>query len=418
MGDRTPPELDPPKDLTIPEPGSTTARGVLSRAVGVLLVNLHSLARTAAATGIDAGADRVAFQRALARALKTNPGLIASALRAPTIGALVRCLRSTRTDIGPGAAGILAELMGLIGLELARAGSLPEPLLLKRVPRRLLSLSGKIELTLPPGAPAVLFENGRVIVEAGLGSQRVELTLDAVPEGASATSAIQVNTPYHLIDGELVLALADNNPLAMMEAHPEKEGNALDLGGRSVDEWVSALRSALSLIDRYLPDLRREIDLYIHQIVPVGWYAERHLSASYQEAIGTIYMSLHPSPMTMVEAIIHEFSHNKLNALFEVDDVLENAWSPLYSSPVRPDPRPLHGVLLAVHAFLPVARLYERMLEAGDPRAQSASFLERFERIRAINSEGASVVLEHARPTRVGQGLIDEIRRWDAHYAR
>src|SRR6185503_20664745 len=97
------------------------------------------------------------------------------------------------------------------------------------------------------------------------------------------------------------------------------------------------------------------------------------LSASYQEAIGTIYMTLHPSLMTMTEALIHEFSHNKINALFEIDDVLENAWSPLYASPVRPDPRPLHGVLLAVHAFLPVARLYEALIQAREPAAQHAA---------------------------------------------
>ena len=38
------------------------------------------------------------------------------------------------------------------------------------------------------------------------------------------------------------------------------------------------------------------------QVVPVGFFPDRHLSASYREAIGTLYLSLHPSPMTMVEA--------------------------------------------------------------------------------------------------------------------
>src|SRR3954454_16108937 len=128
-------------------------------------------------------------------------------------------------------------------------------------------------------------------------------------------------------------------------------------------------------------------------MVPVGWHEQKHLSASYQEAIGTIYLSLHPSRMTLAEALIHEFSHNKLNALFEVDEVLENAWSPLYTSPVRPDPRPLHGVLLAVHAFLPVARLYEKMLEANHPLAQNEAFSRRFEQVCATNREAAEVVL-------------------------
>jgi HEXXH motif-containing protein len=203
----------------------------------------------------------------------------------------------------------------------------------------------------------------------------------------------------------------------MEEAHPDKGGNAIDLGGRAPDAWADALRTALDPIARHLPDLRREMDLFLHQIVPVGFDAVRHLSASYQEAIGTVYLSLHPSVMTLAEALIHEFSHNKINALFELDDVLENAYSPLYSSPVRPDPRPLHGVLLAVHAFLPVARLYERMIEAGDPLAQGAAFSARFAEIRAINREGAEVLLRHGRPTPVGQGIMEEIARWIERYS-
>jgi HEXXH motif-containing protein len=409
-------EIDPPRDLTIPEAGSTTARSILSRAIGGLLSDLAALPRAAAAaigTGIAAGSDLPAFQRAVGRALKASPGAVASAVRSPAIGALIRGLRPGRMEP---AEALLVEVMGLIGLELARASGFSEPLRLRWLPRRLISIQGRFEILLPENTSALVFANGRVSIERGPGDPAVGIDISAL-ERAENDLPIQVNRPYHVIDGDLVLALADNNPLAMAEAHPDKSGNAVDLGGRSPGAWVSALRDALALIERCLPDLRREIDLYIHQFIPVGWDEQRHLSASYQEAIGTIYLSLHPSPMTMVEAVIHEFSHNKLNALFELDEVLENAWSPLYSSPVRPDPRPLHGVLLAVHAFLPVARLYERMIELGDPRSKNAAFHKRFEQIRQVNSEGAATLLENARPTPVGRGLIDEIRRWDAYYA-
>jgi HEXXH motif-containing protein len=121
--------------------------------------------------------------------------------------------------------------------------------------------------------------------------------------------------------------------------------------------------------------------------------------------------------MTMTEAVIHEFSHNKLNAMLELDPLLDNAFSPLFSSPVRPDPRPLHGVLLAVHAFLPVADLYRRMIAADDPRARSSAFLERYAKIVRGNHEGASVLLENARPTSAGRALLDEIRRLDGCFA-
>jgi HEXXH motif-containing protein len=263
-------------------------------------------------------------------------------------------------------------------------------------------LPARLVIDLPEDARAITFAARSVVVHRASGDTPIDL---------DAESPL-----YHPIAGDLLLALADNNPLAMLEAHPDKEGNAIDLGGHPAEEWAATLRASLDLIGAHMPDLRGEIDLFVHQIVPVGWHEQRHLSASYQEAIGTIYMTLHPSLMTMTEAVIHEFSHNKINALFEVDDVLENAFSPLYTSPVRPDPRPLHGVLLAVHAFLPVARLYEAMIAAGHPLAAGPSFADRYARVRAINAEGAAVVLDNGRPTRAGAGVLDEIRRWDAHY--
>jgi HEXXH motif-containing protein len=70
-----------------------------------------------------------------------------------------------------------------------------------------------------------------------------------------------------------------------------------------------------------------------------------------------------------------------------------------------------------VHAFLPVARLYEKMIEAKHPLSQNTAFEDRFARIREINAEGAQVVLSNGRPTEVGAGLLEEIRRWSEHYA-
>jgi len=397
-------QLSSPRDLTLPEPGSTTARAVLSAAMRRLARDLRMVSARAPH---GARAEAAELARIVIATARENPGALMSALRRPTVSALIRCVRN---DAIPGRESILVALLAQLAFELALAGALRAPVRLRRVPERLLSMPKRLAVSLPPNTTAVLVENGRLTIEQA-GAEAVKIRL-AAPDEA------QIERPYHAIVGAIVLALADNNPLAMDEAHPGKSGNAIDLGGHDVAEWTSALGAAFGLIERYLPELRAEMDLYIQQIVPVGWDAEKHLSASYQEAIGTIYMSLHPDEMTLAEALIHEFSHNKLNALFEVDEVLENAWSPLCTSPVRPDPRPLHGVLLAVHAFLPVARLYEKMLMAKDPRAQSEAFLRRFAAIRDINREGAEIVLGNGKATTMGAGLLEEIQRWDTYYAR
>ncbi len=382
--------LAPPRDLTIPDDGSKTAYDVLSRAIGRALNEATTIvqARSRGAIGGDTGA-------------------LASAVRRPEIGVLVRALRGKK---GADAQAIAAELVASVCFEHARAHALPRPIRIARLPKRILSSAARVAIDVPADARAMTFSAGRVVIDRASGATTIDL--DTI-----ATSAHPgVRVAYHQLDGEIVFATEDNNPLAMLEAHPDKEGNAVDLGGESVERWTSALKAALAIIATHAPALYAEMALYRPQMIPVGAYAERHLSASYQEAIGTIYLSLHPSVMTMVEAILHEFSHNKLNALFEVDGVIENAFSPLYSSPVRPDPRPLHGVLLAVHAFLPVARIYEKMIDARHPLADQTSFRARFAEIVRINREGASTILAHARPTSIGRGLVDEIARWDEYY--
>ncbi len=397
-----------PRDLTIPEPGSTTARDVLSRALARALDEL----RLAPSTAPPSARDEALTLARIARAAAASPPLAAariSALRRPTVAGLLRCLRD---PLPPRAReNLLVELTAQLVFSLALAGVLPEPFRLRRAPRRLLSIPAGLALAVDPGATGLLFENGRLTVERGAAAAPIDLAAPASAPG------VDVERPYLPISGDIVLALADNNPLALVEAHPDKSGNAIDLGGHAPGAWATALRTAFDRIARHLPDLRAEMNLHISQLVPVGWDPLKHLSASYQEILGTIYLTLHPSQMTLSEALIHEFSHNKLNALFELDDVLENAWSPLYASPVRPDPRPLHGVLLAVHAFLPVARLYERMIASGDPEADHEGFRGRFAEIRRINREGAQLVLAEARPTEVGRGLVEEIGRWDAYYA-
>ena len=399
------------RDLTIPLPGSTTARDVLSRAIGRLLREIPPMIRARAA--LVPAQDLEAFDRLLTAALRDRLGPFASVLRQPNVGSLVRTLRRPATE---GDRELLRELVGLVCFELAVMGELPFEVRLRAFPPRIVSLAADASLDLAGDALAVSLTSGQLRLTRGGVTTTVDL--DALRAGrvVGERSGVQVARPFTTIDGGTRLALADNNPVANDEAHPDKSGNAIDLGGASVDAWVASLRGAFALVATYMPDLRAEMELYLAQIVPVGAEAERHLSASFREAIGTVYMTLHPNPMTMVEALIHEFQHNKLNALLETDDVLENGFFPLYASPVRPDPRPLHGVLLAVHAFLPVARLYEAMIVRAHPLTAHASFRARLAQIVAINLEGASVVLEHGKPTAIGAELTGEIRLLDAHF--
>lgn len=210
--------------------------------------------------------------------------------------------------------------------------------------------------------------------------------------------------------GPLEFCVEDTNPLALIEDHPDKEGNAVDLGDRSVEEWTSRLTEALELVRVALPDWYAELGVSGRRVIPVGYEPERHLSASYREAPGVVYMTLHPSTLTLAEALVHETQHTKLNLLTWFDAVLVNGRTTWTESPVRPDLRPLMGVLLAAHAFVPVAALHAEMARQGHPLAEGPDFERRRAEVLESNARGLAVLDELADPTSVGSRLLNDLR--------
>lgn len=403
--------LTPPPDLTIPRPGSTTVRDLLNRYLAGILRDILQL--PAKRLGGASGADLERVQGILADLAVRQPGAIVSLIRRPTFSVLVRCLTVElfAPEISERAHRLAAELVESALLELSFMGVLDHEVHLDRPVSRLSSLAHDFSFELSPPAVAARFRSKEAELVFKGGESALLAPDRPLPPRLSASR------PFPRIAPSLALALVDNNPLAMMEAHPDKEGNAIALGDKPLDAWLTPLRESLEIIDTYLPEIGAEMRLVLHQIVPVGFDSERHLSASYAEAIGTVYMSLHPNLFTMTEALIHEYQHNKLNALLYLDPVLENLESELYASPVRPDPRPLRGVLLAVHAFQPIARLYEVMIERSDPR-MTEDAKRRFSQIVKVNRDGCSVLLPNARPTPIGRSLFAEIARIDEHFGR
>ena len=403
-----------PSDFTVPVNGSRTARDVLSSSLGRLLRALPSLPPPAGASPpvLEQWGELIRMLTDMARA---RPGALASVFRWTHVSTLARCIERGALGAPLGSsrdAAVAIELHTLVCFELWALGALEEVVELREFSRRIVTLPRRSTWCCPEDVRVLRFE-GSLLVGVGEGGRRV-CTSERDAVVARADPRLE---PSGLgLHGGLTLVLEDNNPIADREAHPDKLGNALSLGDRSVDVWVRTLDEALELIEAQLPTLFGEMQLYIQRLVPVGFDARQHLSASYAEAIGTIYVSLHPNPMVMAEALIHEFSHNKLNALFEVDRVLYNAFSSTHASPVRPDPRPLHGVLLAAHAFLPVAALYERMLESRHPWTSDPGFRRRLAQIVSSNHQAVSTVVAAARTTAVGRGLVDELARLDAHF--
>jgi len=355
------------------------------------------------------------------RALAIDEGRLLHCFASPAVGTPLRCL-GLRDDLPEFRARIdtaaVAQTPHLL-FEMALRGLMGdgEIVVWEHGAPRLASLALEGEIVPPEGATGLAFSAASIAAIAGGGEiATLPLDDDGMAAALEAPGGFHYERCYHPIGDVTHFATVDQNPIAAFEAHPNKDGNAVDLGDRPAPEWVDMLEESFGLVEKFLPTTFAEMRLAMHEVVPVGYDADRHLSASYREAIGTMYLTLHPNVMTMTEAVVHEFQHNKINVASYERDFLVNAFHPLYPSPVRPDPRPLWGILLAVHAFLPVAELYRRMRDAAHPAAKQSGFETRLSEIDLKNHEGMEMLRAHAQLTAPGAALFGDLERLERRH--
>lgn len=353
----------------------------------------------------------LALRRLLRAAPRACPGVgarLAEAARAradAVLGAVGRVdtltpLLCAEGGLAAGAGAVDEVFPGLL-LDLAAVGAWSEPTLWDGAFSRLVDRPRQRVLRFEAPARGLFVAPGQAELRLADGAL---WSLDAPPP-----PGVRVEHPFFGLGGGAVLSLFDSNPLAQVEAHPDKAGNTVDLGGVAGAEWAAALRFAQDLVAEALPGWAAEWPLALERVVPVGVLPELHLSASYREAPGLAYLTLHPNPITLAEALVHETQHGKLNTLLFLDPVLTNGWTEWTPSPVRPDLRPLMGVLLAVHAFVPVSALHAALVAAGHPLAAGPWFARRQAEVLAGNARGLAILDARAAPTPVGRRLLDAL---------
>lgn len=298
----------------------------------------------------------------------------------------------------------------------AKKGAIPESILWDLPLSVLPDVTGHRVLRFDPPA------RGFIADPLGLEIKNAEGSPLRVPEAPAGLTANGVTTdrPFYRLHPELprlVLSTYDSNPLSMYEAHPDKDGNAISLGDHAPEVWTKAYYDALEIIRLTLPTWFEEAKITMRRLVPVGYLPERHLSATYREAPHVAYMTLCENPMTIAEAIIHETQHTKINQLSWIDPIVHNGLTCWTQSPVRPDLRPLWGVLLAAHAFVPVAIMHKRLADLDHPCTHTERFPRRRCEVIAGNHRAMTAVVEKSEATDLGRRLIQEMNAMH-EYAR
>ena len=168
---------------------------------------------------------------------------------------------------------------------------------------------------------------------------------------------------------QILLTPHDWNPDRYLEAHPDRinSWNTLGFWWKSDSEWFHLFEKSFAILTAISPGFTDELSNMIRKIIPMGISHGTHNSASYSRCIGHIYMSypsgMEYSELALLEAIIHESNHNKLNLILRCEPLLNNTFHEIYYSPYRPDPRHIHGIYLWLHAMVWVFSIFFEAVE-------------------------------------------------------
>ena len=168
-----------------------------------------------------------------------------------------------------------------------------------------------------------------------------------------------MNSWKRIANTNIYLTHQDNNPLRVNITHPhyaENFGDMLWYGEKTPQQWQELYSKTMNLFEKISPDFYNEFSAMIQKIVPLGTSKWHHNSWSYRSCIGALYMwytfwSDTPE-FHILEACIHESSHNKLNLIMQFEKIILNDYAEKYYSPYRPDARHIYGVFLWVHAMI------------------------------------------------------------------
>lgn len=199
----------------------------------------------------------------------------------------------------------------------------------------------------------------------------------------------------------------------MMNSDP-----TVDIGFASPSEagftaFRQRLESGLRLMRAAVPKLSGEIEAIIQDIVIVAGDKSKKFQfdgGSHFQLWGALFLNgdSHHDDVAIVEVLAHESAHSLLFGFCAEEFLVENEDEELYSSPLRPDPRPMDGIY---HATFVSARMHwalDQLLKSG---ALDVAGRERALKANALNvsnfRSGHAVVEEHGRLTTLGRRLME-----------
>ncbi len=174
---------------------------------------------------------------------------------------------------------------------------------------------------------------------------------------------------------------------------------------------TSHVERALSYIREADPGMHGEIMTHVACIRMLDGSGMEGMSTA--RAFGAIWLRM-PEPGDelgwFLEHLVHECSHIHLNALMAMDPLLLNP-NEINQSPIRPDPRPMFQILHGTFVLFRNCQVHGRLAILA-PQLGLEPALARF---REQFAKGMEVLRNHARPTPLGDRLIQSMLSGQSH---
>ncbi len=204
---------------------------------------------------------------------------------------------------------------------------------------------------------------------------------------------------------------------------PQRPDRVEALAALRIGIWTdadrAAFREASSLLAEAWPEMLDELTEVVRQVALLdGFGIDGFTDVATHGAIYVNRARLGPSdaglpgPIRMAEAIVHEGAHNRCNAAAFAKPFLADPKSggsePVVMTPLRPDPRPLTGLLQQLVVLVRNVLLYDRLLDApGSPAAVGA----RREKLHGQAGEALRVIGGHtSKLTEHGRAVVTDAR--------
>lgn len=191
-----------------------------------------------------------------------------------------------------------------------------------------------------------------------------------------------------------------------------------DDGRRRFSEDTVGLMRALGALAELVPACHSWCMATTHVIIPIHKErTDKFSSGSLPGLPGTVFIEPRNNAVLVIEALVHESAHLRFFLAEAEAPLVDPGCTSTFTSPLRPEPRPLRGIFLAYHALAYMCAIYADML----PILRSADMAREWALLRGKRDEALEVLTGAcAHLTRAGQALLDDTltRTHDADVSR